>query len=74
MHQLLHHRMSRHIFYEFVLTCCRYEANDFETEEGERVKYDPYFLDDPSLTTGKHRYVMNLPCFKVFLVAFLSFS
>lgn len=27
--------------------------------------YDPHFLDDPDLKTGKHRTVLNLPGFRV---------
>lgn len=28
-------------------------------------RYDPDFLDDPDLKTGKHRTVLNLPGFRV---------
>lgn len=34
--------------------------------------YDPYILDDPSLTTGKHRTVMNLPSFRESIIPFVK--
>jgi len=33
--------------------------------------YNPYFLDDPSLTTGKHRTVMNLPSLRESIIPFV---
>jgi hypothetical protein len=32
---------------------------------GTPVVYDPEFLDDPELKTGKHRTVLSLPSFRV---------
>lgn len=40
-------------------------------EVDDELEYDPYFLDDPSLTTGKHRTVMNLPCFKESIIPYV---
>ncbi|OZJ01977.1 hypothetical protein BZG36_04984, partial [Bifiguratus adelaidae] len=35
-----------------------------ETEEPvQSLNYDPYYLDDPELKTGKHRTVISLPSF-----------
>lgn len=36
--------------------------------------YDPLFVDDPGLTTGKHRTVMNLPSFKASIIPFVKAS
>ena len=38
-------------------TSPRFQLSSIDTE-----KYDPTFLDDPHLTTGKHRTVMHLEC------------
>lgn len=35
-----------------------------QSAEGSSM-YDPDFIDDPELTTGKHRTVLNLPSFRV---------
>jgi hypothetical protein len=35
------------------------------TQDTENI-YDPHFIDDPELKTGKHRTVLNLPGFRVF--------
>lgn len=43
----------------------RYESQEVENDEGEVIKYSPYYLDDPSLTTGKHRTVLNFAGFRV---------
>jgi len=48
-----------------------YESQEIENDQGARVKYDPYFLDDPSLTTGKHRTVMNLACLKISVIPYV---
>jgi len=34
--------------------------------------YDPNFLDDPELKTGKHRTVLNLPCFRESIIPFVK--
>ncbi len=34
-------------------------------ESTNESPYDPFFLDDPEMKTGKHRTVLNLPCFRV---------
>lgn len=36
--------------------------------------YDPLFVDDPGLTTGKHRTVMNLPSFKASIIPYVKAS
>ena len=41
------------VSYDFLLT----------REAAESGTYDPFYLDDPSLQSGKHRMVMNLPGF-----------
>ena len=43
------------VSYDFLLTR--------EAAAGESGAYDPFYLDDPSLQSGKHRMVMNLPGF-----------
>lgn len=35
--------------------------------------YDPHFLDDPVLTTGRHRTVMNLASYRVLLLFLLTY-
>jgi hypothetical protein len=34
--------------------------------------YDPTVLDDPELTTGRHRTVMNLPCFRASIIPYVK--
>eukprot|EP01102_Stenamoeba_stenopodia_P021671 TRINITY_DN8803_c0_g1_i2.p1 TRINITY_DN8803_c0_g1~~TRINITY_DN8803_c0_g1_i2.p1 ORF type:complete len:471 (-),score=106.44 TRINITY_DN8803_c0_g1_i2:38-1450(-) len=35
-------------------------------------EYDPYYLDDPKLLTGKHRVVMNLPSYRHSIIPFVT--
>jgi hypothetical protein len=42
-------------------TLTLYPATATETDS----IYDPHFIDDPDLKTGKHRTVLNLPGFRV---------
>jgi hypothetical protein len=37
-----------------------------------REGYDPMLLDDPTLTSGKHRTVMNLPCYMGSVISFVT--
>ncbi|KAK5577011.1 hypothetical protein RB653_001948 [Dictyostelium firmibasis] len=39
---------------------------------GVPLKYDPTFLDNSELKTGKHRTVMNLPSYKVSIFPFIK--
>ncbi len=34
--------------------------------------YDPTLLDDPELITGRHRTVMNLPCFRASIIPYVK--
>eukprot|EP00455_Lapot_gusevi_P057424 TRINITY_DN9787_c0_g2_i1.p1 TRINITY_DN9787_c0_g2~~TRINITY_DN9787_c0_g2_i1.p1 ORF type:complete len:548 (-),score=52.56 TRINITY_DN9787_c0_g2_i1:79-1722(-) len=51
-------------------------ASLFEHHEMEREKeedtYDPFFLDDPDIKSGKHRTVMNLPGFMVSVIGWVE--
>lgn len=44
-----------------LLTQCN--ALDPEPQESSSTSYDPYFLDDPELKTGKNRTVISLACY-----------
>ncbi|KAF9130282.1 CDK5 and ABL1 enzyme substrate 1 [Mortierella sp. GBA39] len=44
-----------------LLTQCN--ALDPEPQESSSASYDPYFLDDPELKTGKNRTVISLACY-----------
>lgn len=40
-----------------------------QEQNAEGNMYDPDFIDDPELTTGKHRTVLNLPSFRVIQIS-----
>lgn len=52
---------------------CKQETYEFfsvlvaspEPQESSSASYDPYFLDDPELKTGKNRTVISLACYMV---------
>ncbi|PRP79796.1 cyclin domain-containing protein [Planoprotostelium fungivorum] len=42
-----------------------------EHHELKRSQYDPDFIDDPDLTTGKHKTVLNLPFYRGSIIPFV---
>lgn len=45
--------------FAFLLT----QSNALEPEHDDSSSYDPYYLDDPELKTGKNRTVISLACY-----------
>ncbi|KAG0022008.1 CDK5 and ABL1 enzyme substrate 1 [Entomortierella chlamydospora] len=41
----------------------RKKANSFAPDQEDSSSYDPYYLDDPELKTGKNRTVISLACY-----------
>jgi len=62
---------SKGISYEHLLNPSRIIEKEHE-ENKVQTLYDPDFLDDPTLKTGKHRTVLNLPGFRESIIPFVK--
>eukprot|EP01132_Coremiostelium_polycephalum_P005920 gene5920-7369_t len=47
-------------------------GDEVDGSTGIPLKYDPSFLDNSELKTGKHRTVMNLPSYKISIFPFIK--
>ena len=48
------------------------EEKEEEENKKKEEEYDPDYIDDPDLKTGKHRTVLNLPGFRASIIPFIN--